>query len=370
MSDFYELLGVKKDATQDEIRKAYRKKAREMHPDVAGPEAGEAFKSVTQAYETLSNPEKRQAYDLGGAGDFGGFGGPGFGFSDIFETFFSAAGGGMRGPVPRGQRGQDSLVSLDITLEEATFGAQKEIKVDTAVLCHTCQGSCCKQGTSVQTCATCGGRGSVQRMARSIIGQVMTTAPCNDCQGYGTIIPEPCPDCAGDGRVRTRRTINIEIPVGVEHGTRIRLAGHGEVGPGGGPAGDLYVEIRETAHPMMQRRGDDLHTRLRIPMTAAVLGTVFHLPTLDGDKEIIIKAGTQPDQIITLHGLGVGHLHRGGRGDLYVHIEVEIPRDLDEEQMNLMKQLSELRGEELIEPEIAEVQHGVFSWLKDKIQGR
>lgn len=374
MTDYYETLGVARDASAEQIKKAYRKLARELHPDVAGEAGEERFKDVARAYEVLSNPEKRQQYDMGvdptspGGAAGGGFG-QGFGFQDIFETFFGG-GGQPSGPVPRARRGQDALVRMDVDLAEAAFGAKRELQVDTAVVCGTCGGDGCRPGTDVKTCEVCHGRGNVQRVARSFLGQVMTTAPCAACQGFGTVIPEPCPDCSGEGRVRSRRTLTVNVPAGVDTGTRIKLTSQGEVGPGGGPAGDLYVEIREKPHETFVRRGDDLHCTLPVPMTAAALGTVLELDTLDGPQEIDLRAGTQPGQIVTLKGLGVGHLHSGGRGDLNVHVEVQVPTALDDEQTELLRSLAELRGEERPEPRLAAAHPGVFSRLRDKLSGR
>lgn len=375
MSDYYETLGVARQATQDEIKKAYRRLARKLHPDVAGADAADQFKEVSRAYEVLSNPEKRRMYDMGGEsalhGAGGGPAGGGFGFSDIFETFFgAAAGGASRGPASRARRGQDALVQLEIDLAETVFGGERELTVDTAVLCGTCSGSGCRPGTSPQTCAVCGGRGSVQRMARSFLGQVMTTAPCTACGGYGTTIPDPCPECTGEGRVRTRRTITIDIPAGVDTGTRIRLPGEGEVGPGGGAPGDLYVEIVERPHPVFVRRGDELHCTVEVPMTAAALGTVLTLETLDGPREVDIAPGTQPGHDIRLDGLGVGHLQRPGRGDLHVHVDVTVPNRLDDRQRELLAELAALRGEERVEARLAAQSAGVFSKLRDRFGGR
>jgi molecular chaperone DnaJ len=374
VADYYETLGVPRDATPEQIKKAYRKLARELHPDVAGEAGEDKFKDVARAYEVLSNPEKRQQYDMGvdptapGGGAGGGFG-AGFGFQDIFETFF---GGGQaaQGPVPRARRGQDALVRMDVELAEAVFGAKRELQVDTAVVCSTCTGKGARPGTDLRTCEVCQGRGHVQRVARSFLGQVMTTAPCSACGGYGTVIPEPCPDCAGEGRVRSRRTLTVNVPAGVDTGTRIKLTAQGEVGPGGGPAGDLYVEIREKPHETFVRRGDDLHCTLPVPMTAAALGTVLDLDTLDGAQEIDLRPGTQPGQVVVLKGLGVGHLHTGGRGDLHVHVEVQVPSALDDEQAALLRQLAALRGEERPEPRLAAAHPGVFSRLRDKLSGR
>ncbi len=376
-TNYYDVLGVSPEATQDQIKKAYRKLARELHPDVAaGPEAEERFKDVSRAYEVLSNPEKRAMYDRGvdptapGGGAGGGFG-AGFGFQDIFETFFgAAAGGGQRGPVPRARRGQDALVRLEIDLAEAVFGAHREIQVDTAVLCGTCQGSCCRPGTSPRTCEVCGGRGVVQRVARSFLGQVMTTSPCAACHGYGTVIPEPCPECSGEGRVRSRRTLQVDVPAGVDSGTRLKLTGKGEVGPAGGPPGDVYLEIRERPHPTFVRQGDDLHCTLEVPMTAAALGTVAELETLDGPRQVDLRPGTQPGAVLVEKGLGVGRLHVGGRGDLHVHVDVKVPTDLDEEQERLVRDLARLRGEERPASRLAANGTGVFAKLRDRLAGR
>lgn len=368
--DYYEILGVSRQATPEEIKKAYRRLAREMHPDVAGPEAAERFKDVSRAYDVLSNSEKRRAYDLGGRGS-APMNGQGFGgFADIFETFFNAAGGSARGPAPRSRRGQDALIRIDIELAEAAFGTRRDIQVETAVVCGTCQGTCCRPGTHPRTCEVCGGRGSVQRVARSFLGQVMTTSPCAACQGFGTVISDPCPECSGEGRVRTRRTVPVEVPAGVESGTRIKLTGQGEVGPGGGPAGDLYVEVRERAHPSFTRRGDDLHCTVELPMTAAALGTRVRLETLDGPRDLDVKPGTQPDEILSLRGLGVGHLHTGGRGDLHVHVDVRVPTRLDPEQERLLQELALLRGEDRPDARLTAAHAGVFARLRDKFAGR
>ena len=374
MSDYYEILGVPRDASPEQIKKAYRRLAREHHPDVAGEGAGEdRFKEVSRAYEVLSNPEKRRMYDLGAdpASPGGGMGG-GFGFQDIFETFFGAAAGqsAQRGPIPRARRGQDALVRLEIDLAEATFGSHREVQVDTAVLCPTCSGSCCRPGTSPRTCDVCGGRGSVQRVARSFLGQVMTSQPCAACHGFGTVIPEPCPECSGEGRVRSRRTLEVDIPAGVDTGTRIKLTGQGEVGPAGGPAGDVYLEIRERKHDTFVRRGDDLHCTLEVPMTAAALGTMLTLDTLDGPRDVDLRPGTQPAQVVTLKGLGVGRLHVGGRGDLHVHVDVKVPTDLDDEQSDLLCRLAAARDEERPDTRLASSHSGVFAKLREKLAGR
>ncbi|MFI6979368.1 molecular chaperone DnaJ [Embleya sp. NPDC050154] len=374
-TDYYEVLGVRRDATPEEIKKAFRRLARELHPDVnPDPKTQDRFKEINNAYEVLSDPQKRQMYDLGGdplssgGGAGGGFGQAGFGFSDIMDAFFGQA--SQRGPRSRTRRGQDAMIRIEITLEEAAFGTTREIQVDTAVTCNTCNGEGAAPGTTAQTCDMCRGRGEVSQVTKSFLGQVMTSRPCPQCQGFGTVVPHPCPECAGDGRIRARRTLTVKIPAGVDSGTRIQLAGEGEVGPGGGPAGDLYVEIVEVPHTTFQRRGDDLHCTVTIPMTAASLGTKVPLQTLDGTEEIDIRPGTQSGQSIPLHGRGITHLRGGGRGDLIVHVEVQTPSKLDPEQEELLRRLAKLRGEERPSGQFTPGQQGLFSRLKDAFNGR
>ncbi|CUU53832.1 molecular chaperone DnaJ [Parafrankia irregularis] len=352
--DYYATLGVRRDATGDEIKRAYRKLARELHPDVnPDPEAQQRFRNVTNAYEVLSDPEKRQIVDLGGdplapGGGGGGAGSPfgaGFGgLGDIMDAFFG--GGASRGPRSRVRRGNDALLRLELDLAETAFGATRDITVDTAVVCPTCTGAGAAQGTQPSTCSTCHGRGEVQQVTRSFLGQMVTSRPCPRCSGTGTVIEHPCRECSGDGRVRKRRTLTVKIPSGVEDGMRIRLSGEGEVGPGGGPPGDLYVEVSERQHAVFTREGDDLHCDLRLPMTAAALGTVATLETLDGSETITVKPGTQPGEVIRLAGRGVPHLRAVGRGHLHIHIVVETPTKLDAEQERLLRELAKLREEE------------------------
>jgi len=370
VSDHYQVLGISRDASTEDVKKAYRKLARQLHPDV-NPGAGERFKEVSAAYETLANPDKRRVYDMGGGSNgFGGAGaGAGFGFSDIFETFFGGA-GQPRGPVSRAQPGQDALIRLEVDLADAVFGAQKDLQIETAVVCPTCQGSCAQPGTHPKTCDVCHGRGSIQRTARSLLGNVMTSTTCPTCGGFGTVIPHPCQECAGEGRVRERRQLTIKVPAGVDTGTRIQLAGQGEVGPAGGPAGDLYVEIVQRPHDTLTRRGEDLHCSVGLPFTAAALGTTIGLSTLDGERELEVKPGTQPGEVVTLRGLGATRLRSGGRGDLHVHIDVTVPTRLDDHQRDLLVQLARARGEERPIGKVAPAQGGVFGRLKDRFAGR
>ncbi len=371
MSDYYEILGVTRDATGEEIKRAYRRLARQLHPDVnSGDGTAEKFKEVSAAYDVLSNPDKRQMYDLGGnpMSSGGGFGGN-FGFSDIFETFFGQA-SAQRGPASRQRRGQDGLVRIEVDLTDAVFGGQREVTIDTAVTCGVCNGTCCQPGTSPETCRQCGGRGQVQRVARSFLGQVMTTAPCPVCQGYGTVIPAPCRECSGEGRVRARRTLNIKIVPGVDTGTRMQLEGQGEVGVGGGPAGDLFVEVHVRPHDVFTRHGDDLHCTFQVPMTAAALGTTLTVETLDGPEAVDLLPGTQSGTVHTLSGYGVSRLGRNSRGDLLVHIDVVTPSKLTEQQEDLLRQLAELRGETRSGGKLAASHSGVFGKWKDRFAGR
>jgi molecular chaperone DnaJ len=375
-SDYYAILGVRRDASQEEIKKAYRRLARELHPDVnPDPQTQERFKEITQAYEVLSDADKRQMYDLGGdpfargaAGGAGGFG-AGFAFSDIMDAFFGT-GTASRGPRSRARRGRNATIRVELDLSECAFGTTRELTVDTAVVCPTCSGEGTAPGTHPETCDVCGGRGEVSQVTRSFLGQVMTSRPCPACGGYGTIIRRPCPECDGDGRVRTRRTIKVRIPAGVEDGTHIQLAGEGEVGPGGGPPGDLFLEIVQRPHAIFERHGDDLHCTVTIPMTAAALGATLAVETLDGSRELDIRPGTQSGQVIPLYGLGVRHLNGSGRGDLVIHVTVETPAKLDEEQETLLRQLAVLRGEETPPGRFAPGQQGFFSRLRDAFNGR
>lgn len=344
--DLYAILGVDRDASPAQLKKAYRKLARELHPDVnPDPATQERFKQVTAAYDVLSDAQKRQTYDLGGD-PFGGAGFAGFGgLGDIMDAFF---GGATRGPRGRVRAGSDALIRLSLDLAETAFGATKDITVDTATRCDTCHGQGTAAGTEPETCPSCQGRGEVSQVTRSFLGQVMTSRPCPRCQGVGTIIPVPCPTCGGDGRVRSRRTLTVKVPAGVEHGMRIRLSGEGEVGPGGGPAGDLYVEVDEREHPVFERDGVDLHCKVTLPMTSAALGTAVSLATLDGEEQVVIRPGTQPGSVVTLRARGVPHLRGVGRGDLLVHVEVETPTRIDAEQERLLRELAARRGEEAI----------------------
>jgi molecular chaperone DnaJ len=372
VSNHYDVLGVAQDATTEEIKKAYRKLARKLHPDVNAAEgAADEFKLVTRAYEVLSDPEKRRNYDATGNenGNAGGGGpGAGFGFNDIFEQFFGGQ-GQSAGPASRRSRGRDALITATIDLKDAVQGVVYPLEMETAVTCKTCEGSCCQPGTSPETCTICHGRGQIQRPVRSFLGQMMTVETCSACRGFGTTLPSPCNECMGQGRVRERVSKQLKVPAGVATGTRIHLAAQGEAGPGGGPAGDLYVEIDVRRHPVFEREGNDLHATLTVPMTAAALGADLDLDTFDGAQDIRVEAGAQSADTIRLAQLGVPRLRGGGRGDLIVHLQVETPTRLDAEQRDLLEQLARLRGEEVAEGRLSE-RGGVFSRFFDKLGHR
>ncbi|MPQ97496.1 molecular chaperone DnaJ [Modestobacter sp. I12A-02628] len=378
-TDYYGVLGLSQGATDADIKRAYRKLARDLHPDVnPAPEAKERFQEVSRAYECLTDPDKRRIVDLGGdpyeTGGGGGspFGGGAAGFGglgDIMDAFFGGAGGAARGPRSRTRAGGDALLRLDLDLDETVFGTTSDITVDTAVLCDLCAGAGTAAGTHPTTCTTCNGRGEVQSVQRSFLGQVVASRPCPTCTGTGQVIPEPCSQCGGDGRVRARRTIPVKIPAGVEDGMRIRLTGHGEVGPGGGPAGDLYIEVHERPHDVFTRDGEDLHCRVTLPMSSAALGTTLNLKTLDGDEEIDVKPGTQAGSLITLRAHGAPRLRGTGRGNLVVHVDVQTPTRLDEEQERLLREFAALRGEDRADSH-REAQGGLFSRVRDAFNGR
>ncbi len=359
--DLYEVLGVSRDASPEEIKKAYRRLARKLHPDV-NPGSADQFKEVSQAYEVLSDPKKREMYDLGGdpfsgAGAGGAGFGQGFSFSDIMDAFFGQQ-AGTRGPRSRVRRGQDALIRVDLDLAEAAFGVAKEIKVDTAVVCTACHGEGTAPGSQPTQCGTCHGRGEISHVQRSFLGEVRTMRPCPTCRGFGTVIREPCRECSGDGRVRSRRAITVKVPAGVDTGTRIQLSGEGEVGPGGGPPGDLFVEVSVAPHPVFTRQGDDLLCSVTVPMTAAALGTSVDLPTLEADVtdgessgvdqtlRLEVKPGTQSGERFVARGQGVPKLRGTGRGDLIATISVQTPTRLDQEQTELLQRLAQMRDED------------------------
>ncbi len=374
MADYYELLGVSRTATADEIKKAYRRKARELHPDAKpGDQAAEEqFKQVAQAYEVLSDSETRARYDrYGEAGVGSAAGGPnvgdiftGGGFGDLFDAFFGGGGGnpfsgGGRGGPSGPPRGQDLEVVADIAFAQAVFGATVPVEVRTALRCDECGGSGAGSGTQPVTCSECNGRGQVQRVRQSLLGQMVTATACPRCGGLGQVIVTPCASCNGEGRIITEKTYQVDVPAGVDTGSTLRLTGRGAVGPRGGGAGDLYVHIRVAAHETFTRDGDDLVADLPISIAQASLGTKIMLPTLDGEEEIAVPAGTQPGKEFVFRQRGAHRLHGRGRGDLRVRVNVQVPTKLTEFEADLLTKYAESRGEA-----VGSAEHGLFSRIK------
>ncbi|HYP24840.1 MAG TPA: molecular chaperone DnaJ [Actinomycetota bacterium] len=347
MADYYEVLGVPRDATPDDVKKAYRRLARQYHPDAnpGDPDAAERFKEINAANEVLSDPAKRQRYDRfgdenAGAGGFADFGN----ISDIFATFFGGGFGGgaaRRGPA----RGADVLAEIEITLEEAAEGVEREVEVTTLGTCGECGGDGAAPGTFPTRCSDCGGTGELRSVRRTMLGNVMTAAPCARCGGTGQEVTTPCSECGGRGRVEVTDTLTVPIPPGVEDGTRLRVTGRGEAGFRGGQSGDLYVGIDVLPHEVFRRAGADLACEVSVPMTVAALGGTITIPTLDGDEEVDVAPGTQPGEVKRLRGRGMPYLGGRGRGELVALLRVETPTDLDDEQVELLQRFAKLRDE-------------------------
>lgn len=372
-TDYYELLGIAKGASDDEIKRAYRRRARELHPDANGGDARseEQFKQVAVAYETLRDPERRRRYDMfgpeaargagaggNGAADLSDLFGSG-GIGDLFESFFGGAPRGARqGPA----RGADVETVLEVAFEEAVFGGKHEVHVRTAVACETCGGSGARPGTTATRCNTCQGTGEVRRVRQSLLGQMVTAAPCPACQGSGETVSSPCQSCRGEGRRIEERPYTIDVPAGVDDGSTLRYPGYGGAGPRGGPAGDLYVRLRVRPHSRFRRSDHDLRTTVRVAMTQAVLGTELSIETLDGDETVRVPPGTQSGLVLRLRGRGVPYVQARGRGDMLVEVVVEVPSELPPEQEELVRQLAELRGEAVSPPE----EGGLFHRLRSR----
>ncbi|MGH8895552.1 MAG: molecular chaperone DnaJ [Egibacteraceae bacterium] len=371
MRDLYEILGVSRDATEEDLKRAYRRKAREFHPDQGGDE--ESFKELTAAYEVLRNPQARANYDRYGdpRGPMGtGFGDPFAGFgdlSDLIETFFGGL-GGRASPRRDTRGGRDAVVDVTLTLEEAASGVSQEIEATILRTCEQCRGTGAAPGTGPATCGTCRGAGAVQQVRNSVFGQVLTSGVCPTCRGAGKRITDPCVACFGEGRRQVTETVPIDVPAGVAEGTQLRRSGLGEAGRNGGPAGDLYVRVRVRPHELFTRDGDDLHCEYRVPMAAAALGTQVVLPTLDGDEALTVPAGTQTGNVLTLRRKGMPRLGGGGvqRGNLYVHCRVETPQRLGEEEAELLRRFAELRGEHISEHVPGK---GLFGRLREALGG-
>jgi len=377
--DYYEVLGVQKGASSDEIKIAYRKLARKYHPDVAEDkkEAESHFKEINEAYAVLGDDEKRAQYDRFGHdgvnlsgmdwSGFGGFGGGFGGFGDVFDMLFEmGTGGGRRGrsgAAQRAHRGSDIRYDLEITLEEAFSGAAKEIRASSPVTCGRCKGTRVKDGSSPEVCPVCKGTGQITQVTRSALGQIMRTFGCSNCNGEGSVIKNPCDECRGMGRVVKERTLEVQIPPGVDTGSRIRVPGEGEAGYNGGESGDLYVFIFLKPHNDFQRAGDDLFHLKKLTFTQAALGAEVSVPTMEGEAKLKVPAGTQCDTMFKIKGKGMPSLRGFGKGDLHVKVWVMVPTNLDEKQKALLEEFGSTGSEE------AHVEKGFFEKIKDALLG-
>ncbi len=357
--DYYEVLGVSKGATEDEIKKAYKKLARKYHPDMnpGDKEAEEKFKEVNEANEVLSDPDKKARYDQfgfagvdpsygGGAG--GGYGAGGFDFGDLGDIFGSFFGGGFGGGQRQRngpQRGESIRMSVSVDFIEAAFGCEKEITVDRSEQCPTCKGNGCAPGTTPEVCPECHGSGTVTQAQRTPFGVMQTQAACGKCRGTGKIIHQPCPDCHGSGRSRKRKTVKVNIPAGIDNGQTISLRGQGHAGKNGGPSGDLLITVMVKPHDIFRREGTAVFCEAPITFTQAVLGAEMEIPTIDGKVKYTIPEGTQTGTVFRLRGKGIPVLNGRGRGDQYVTVTIETPRGLNKEQKEALKKFGETLGE-------------------------
>ena len=375
--DYYDVLGVSKTATADEIKKAYRKLARQYHPDVNkdNPEAAEKFKEASEAYSVLSDEQKRAQYDqfghaafenggAGGAGGFGGFEGfggfGGGGMEDIFEMFFGGQGRGSRGSNAGPQRGADLRFDLEITFEEAAFGLEREISLSRDEQCPHCHGNGAEPGSKVETCPECHGSGEIRFTQNTMFGQMTNVRPCPKCHGEGKIISEPCKECRGQGTVKKNKKLKVKIPAGVDNGSRLRVAGEGEAGVKGGPSGDLYVYLYVKPHKFFERDGTTVYCEVPINIVQATLGDEIKVPTLDGQVVMKVPEGTQPGKVLRLKGKGIPSLRNSTRGDQLVRIKVVVPQKLNEKQKDALRKFAEI-SKDNINPE----EKGFLNKIKD-----
>ncbi|MGI6606736.1 MAG: molecular chaperone DnaJ [Peptococcia bacterium] len=382
--DYYEVLGVEKNAGEAEIKKAFRKLARQYHPDVnpGDKTAEEKFKEINEAYEVLSDPEKRQRYDQfghagtdpngfggGGFGGFGGFGGAGDfgGFGDIFDAFF---GGGTSSRKRGPEQGADLRYDLSLSFEEAAFGVEKDIEIPRLENCPTCHGSGAKPGTSPTTCSRCQGTGQIRITQRTALGHFQTIRSCPECGGEGKIIANPCSECRGKGKVRKNRKLHIKIPAGVDNDSRIRLSGEGEPGLRGGPPGDLYVFVEVRPHKLFERHGNDLYMEFPVTFVQATLGAEVQVPTLEGKAMLKIPEGTQTHTILRLKGQGIPYLRGNGRGDQHIRIVVVTPTKLSEEQKKTLRQFDDSTDKNNYHPKGKGREKGLFERLWDSLKGK
>lgn len=362
--DYYELLGLTKGASDDDIKKAFRKLAIQYHPDKnkGDKEAEEKFKEINEAYQVLSDPEKKSQYDQFGTTDFqGGFGGGyegGFdfsdmgGFGDIFDSFFGggfSGGGSRRRRKNAPERGSDIEVSLKLTFEEAVFGVEKEISINRHETCETCHGSGSKPGTTPHTCDKCSGSGQIRVQRNTPLGSFVSMSTCDKCGGKGKLIADPCPTCRGNGKEKKNRKIKVNVPAGVDNDNVIPLRGQGEHGANGGPPGDLYIGLKVGSHQVFKRRGVDIYIDAHISFAQATLGTELKVPTVDGDVKYSVPQGTQPGTVFRLKGKGVPRVNSAGRGDQYVNVVVDVPKSLNEKQKEALRLFMEASGEDFEE---------------------
>ncbi len=351
MKDYYAVLGVSRHADQEEIKKAYRRLARRYHPDVnrGDKEAAERFKEINEAYEVLGDPAKRRRYDLYGEGGgipsvfergFEGFGDP---FGDLFDLFFGR--GRTRTATHAPRRGSDLVAAVEITLEEAFRGEVKVVEVPRRRACESCGGTGVESGYALDLCPDCGGEGRITHTRRSAFGTFTSSTTCRRCGGLGEINTHPCSRCAGEGAVEAVEPVEVDIPAGIDDGDRIRVPGKGEAGYLGGPPGDLYVEVRVREHEFLEREGEDLRAVVELSMAEAALGTELEVPTLEGTEKLVVPPGSQPGQVFRLPGRGMPRLRSRGRGDLYLVLDVQVPRDLTPEQRRLLEEFQKLESE-------------------------
>jgi molecular chaperone DnaJ len=368
--DYYEVLGVSKDASQEDIKKAYRKMARQYHPDVnKAADAEDKFKEAKDAYDVLSDDQKKATYDRYGHVDpnqgMGGMGGQDFGggFGDIFDMFFGGGGGNRRNPNAP-QRGNDLQYTMQIEFKEAVFGKETDLQIPRTETCDTCTGSGAKPGTKPQTCSTCNGSGQQEVVQNTAFGRIVNRRVCSSCNGQGRIIKDKCGTCHGSGKVKKQRTIHVKIPAGVDDGAQLRVSGEGESGTRGGPAGDLYVVIRVKAHEFFEREGDDIYCEIPLTFVQAALGDEIEIPTLTEKVKLKIPAGTQTDTYFRLKGKGVPRLRGYGQGDQHVKVVVVTPTTLTDEQKDLLRQFSNHNGEHTHEQS-----KSIFERMKKAILG-
>ena len=370
--DFYEILGIPKNASTDDIKSSFRKLARQYHPDVSKePDAEERFKEINEAYGVLSDPQKRARYDQYGRAGLGEMGGmPDYAtmdFNDIFEEILglrARAGSGRQARLHRPHRGRDLQVHVDLTFEEAVFGVEKTVELTRNEACGTCHGSGAEPGTSPQRCSTCGGRGEVRQVRQTIFGSMMQSGPCPTCGGRGEVISTPCHTCRGQGQERKTVKKVVPIPAGVDNGNQIRLAGEGEPGINGGPQGNLYLVVNVQPHKFFKRRENDILLNLDINITQAVLGAEVEVPTVNGEEKLKIPAGTQPGKVFTLRARGVPFIRKSGRGDELIIVNVDIPSKLTKEQRELFEKLAATLGT-AVKPK----EKGFIDWLNDALGG-